>query len=46
MISFICGARKYVGNAAADERSADAEHHRPEKRCMHVHHRFRDDARE
>jgi hypothetical protein len=46
MISFICRARKHVGNAAADDRSDDAEHDCPENRYVHVHHRFRDDARD
>src|ERR1700687_306239 len=32
MISFICRARKHVGNAAANNRSDDAEHDRPENR--------------
>ena len=32
MISFDCRARKHVGNAAADDRSEDAEHDRPEDR--------------
>jgi len=43
MISFVCRARKHVGNAAADDRSDDAEHDRPEDRYVHVHHRFSDD---
>ena len=30
MISFVCRARKYVGNAPTDDRSDDAEHDRPE----------------
>src|ERR1700730_15056356 len=42
MILFVCRARKHVGNAAADDRSEDAEHDRPEDRYMHVHHRFSD----
>jgi hypothetical protein len=46
MISFVCRARKHVGNAAADYRSDDAEHDRPEDRHVHVHHRFRDNARD
>jgi hypothetical protein len=32
MILFVCLARKHVGNAAADDRSEDAEHDRPEDR--------------
>jgi hypothetical protein len=32
MISVVCRARKQVGNAAADDRSNDAEHDRPEHR--------------
>jgi hypothetical protein len=43
MISFVCRARKHMGNAAADYRSDDAEHDRPEDRYVYVHHRFRDD---
>ena len=39
MISFGCRARKHVGYGAADDRSDDAEHDRPEDRHMHVHHR-------
>ena len=46
MISFVCRARKHVGNAAADDRSDDAEHNRPEDRYVHVHHRFRDNPRD
>ena len=42
MISFVCRARKHVANAAADDRSNDAKHDRPEDRDMHVHHGFRD----
>ena len=30
MVSFVCGARKHVGNGAAEDRSDDAEHGRPE----------------
>ena len=46
MISFVCRARKHVGNAPADDRSEDAEHDRPEDRYVHVHHRFRDNSRD
>jgi hypothetical protein len=46
MISFIRRARKHVCDTAADDRSDDAEHDRPGKRYVHVHHRFRDDARD
>ena len=46
MISFVCRARKHVANAATDDRSDDAEHHRPEDRDVHVHHRFRDNPRD
>jgi hypothetical protein len=46
MISFVRRARKHVGNAAADDRSDNAEHGRPEDRHMHVHHRFRDNPRD
>ena len=38
--------RKHVRNRAADDRSDDAEHDCPENRHVHVHHRFRDDARD
>ena len=44
MITFICRARKYVGDAASDDRSDDAEGDRPEKRHVHVHDVFRDDS--
>jgi hypothetical protein len=46
MISFVCWARKHVANAAADDRSDDAEHDRPKDRYVHMHHRFRDYARD
>ena len=46
MISFVGRARKHVGNGAADDRSDDAEHDRPEDRHMHVHHRFCDNPRD
>ena len=46
MISIIGRARKHVGNGAAEDRSDDAEHDRPEDRHMLVHHRFRDNTRE
>jgi hypothetical protein len=45
MIAFICRARKHVGNAAADDRSDDAERDRPEERYVHVHDVFRDHPR-
>ena len=32
MILFVCRPRKHMGNAAADDRSEDAEHDRPEDR--------------
>jgi hypothetical protein len=35
-----------VGNAAADDRSDYAQHDCPERRYVHVHHRFRDDPRD
>ena len=38
MISFIRRARKHVANAAADDRSDDAEHNRPEESDVDVHH--------
>jgi hypothetical protein len=44
MISFICRARKHLGNGAADDGSDDAEHDRPEDCHMHVHDRFRDNS--
>ena len=37
MISFIGRARKHVGNAAAEDRSDDAEHDGPEDGHVHVH---------
>jgi hypothetical protein len=46
MISFVCRARKHLGNGAADDRSDDAEHDRPEDRHTHVHHRSCDDSRD
>ena len=46
MVTFVCRARKHVANAATDDRSDDAEHDRPEDCHMHVHHRFRDNARD
>jgi hypothetical protein len=46
MISFICRARKYVGNAAAEDRTYDAEHDCPEDRYVHVHNVFRDNPRD
>src|ERR1700683_303521 len=45
-IAFVFGARKHVGNGAADDRSDDAKHNRPEERYMHVHHRFCDNPRD
>ena len=46
MISFVCRARKYLGNRAADDRADDAEHDCPEKGHVHVRHRFRDNPRD
>src|SRR5580704_7062229 len=46
MIAFICRARKHVGNAAAQDRSDDAERDRPEERYVHVHDVFRDNPRD
>ncbi len=46
MIAFVFRARKHVGNGAADDRTDDAEHDRPEDRYVHVHHRFRDNPRD
>jgi hypothetical protein len=46
MISFVSRARKHVGNAAANDRTDDTEHDRPEDRHMRVHHRFRDKPRD
>lgn len=46
MISFVFRAEKNVGDGAAEDRSDDAEHDRPEHRHVHVHHRFRDEPRE
>ena len=39
---FVFRTRKHVGNGAADDRSDDAGHDRPEDRHMHVHRRFCD----
>ena len=44
MVSFVCRPRKYVGDGAADDRSNDAEHNRPENRHVGMHDRFRDRA--
>lgn len=44
MIAFICGAGKHVGNAAAEDRSDDAEHDGPEDGHVHVHRGFGDKA--
>jgi hypothetical protein len=44
MIFFICRTRKHVGDAAAEDRSDDAEHDRPENRHVHVHDVFRDNT--
>ena len=46
MISVVCRARQHVGNAAADDRSDDAEDDRPEDGYMLVHQRFRDNPRD
>ena len=46
MVPFVCRARKHVANAAADDRSDDAEHGCPVDRHMDVHHRFRDNPRD
>jgi hypothetical protein len=46
MVPFVCRARKHVANAAADDRSDDAEGGCPEDRHMDVHHRFRDNPRD
>jgi hypothetical protein len=39
-------ACKHVCNSAADDRSDDAKHDCPENRHVHVHYRFRDNARD
>jgi len=46
MISFVCRARKYVGNGAPEDRSNDAKRDRPEDRHVHVHHGLRDNPRD
>jgi hypothetical protein len=46
MISFVSRAQKNVGNGAAEDRSDDAEHDRPEDRHVNVHYRFRDNPRD
>lgn len=38
MISFVPRAKNHVGNAAAEERSDDAEHKCPEEGHVQVHH--------
>jgi hypothetical protein len=35
-----------VGNGAAEDRSDDAQHDRPEHRYVHVHYGFRDKPRD
>src|SRR5580658_2079062 len=45
MISLVLRAKNHVGNAAAEERSDDAEHDCPEHRKVLVHHRFREKTR-
>ena len=44
MVSFVCRPRKHVGDGAADDRSNDAEHNRPENRHVGMHDGFRDRA--
>jgi hypothetical protein len=46
MISFVCRARKHVGDGAADDTSDDAKSDRPEKRYVHMHDVFRDNSRD
>lgn len=46
MITFVSRARQHVGNTAADDRSDDTKHDRPEDCYVLVHHRFRDNARD
>ena len=46
MIAFVRRSRKHVGNAAAQDRSDDAQHDRPENGHVRVHHRFRDNPRD
>jgi uncharacterized membrane protein len=43
MISLVSGAKKQVGDAAAEERSDYAEDHCPHEGQVHVHHGFRDE---
>ena len=42
MISFVLRAKNHVGNAAAEDRSDDAEHDCPKEGNVRVHHRLRD----
>ena len=42
MIPLIRRARKHVANTAANNRSDDAEHDRPNDRNVYVHYRFGD----
>jgi hypothetical protein len=46
MVPFVRRARKHVRNAAAEDASDDAERNRPEKRYVHVHDVFRNNARD
>jgi hypothetical protein len=46
MISFVGRTRKHVGHGAAENRSDDAEHDRPEDRHVDVHDRFREHSRD
>ncbi|SPE18063.1 hypothetical protein SBA5_130002 [Candidatus Sulfotelmatomonas gaucii] len=45
MVSLVLRAKNHVGNAAAEERSDDAKHDRPEHRQVLVHYRFREKPR-
>ena len=45
MVSSVGRPREYVGDRAADDRSNDPEHNRPENRHVGVHDRLRDCAR-
>jgi len=44
MKAFVCRARKDVGNGPTEDGSDDAEHNRPEKRHVRVHHRLRQNS--
>ena len=46
MISFVSRTKNNVGNAAAEQRSDDAEDHCPQEAQVYVHYRFRNEPSE